>query len=160
MPAVDVSPTRRRRRARQPRRFLWRTKRERAAVQANREAILKSPSYKLAEIDVDFISRKENRPLRMQLELLKTETLLHEQRHRLDGRGIRRHADRAARAGRGCAARGEAQRGKIAERSEAAAHGAAGRANPGQSRITTTKPANSAGWFPRRRKRTIRESSW
>ncbi len=51
---------------------------ERAAVQANRLAILKSPSYKLAEIDVDFISRKENRPLRMQLELLKTETLLRE----------------------------------------------------------------------------------
>lgn len=51
---------------------------ERAAVQANREAILKSPSYKLAEIDVEFLSRKENRPLRMQLELLKTETLLRE----------------------------------------------------------------------------------
>jgi uncharacterized protein (TIGR00730 family) len=51
---------------------------ERAAVAANREAILKSPSYMLAETDVDFISRKENRPLRMQLELLKTETLLRE----------------------------------------------------------------------------------
>jgi uncharacterized protein (TIGR00730 family) len=51
---------------------------ERAAVAANREAILKSPSYVLAENDVDFISRKENRPLRMQLELLKTETLLRE----------------------------------------------------------------------------------
>jgi len=51
---------------------------ERAAVAANRAAILKSPSYKLAEIDVDFISRKENRPLRMQLELLKTETMLRE----------------------------------------------------------------------------------
>lgn len=51
---------------------------ERAAVAANREAILKSPSYVLAENDVDFISRKENRPLRMQLELLKTETMLRE----------------------------------------------------------------------------------
>lgn len=54
------------------------TEAERDAVQANREAILKSPSYKLAEIDVDFLSRKENRPLRMQLELLKTETMLRE----------------------------------------------------------------------------------
>jgi uncharacterized protein (TIGR00730 family) len=49
-----------------------------AAVAANREAILKSPSYRLAEYDVDFLRRKENRPLRMQLELLKTETLLRE----------------------------------------------------------------------------------
>ena len=48
------------------------------AVAANRDAILKSPSYRLAEYDVDFLRRKENRPLRMQLELLKTETLLRE----------------------------------------------------------------------------------
>ena len=47
-------------------------------VAANREAILKSPSYRLAEHDVDFLKRPENRPLRMQLELLKTETLLRE----------------------------------------------------------------------------------
>jgi uncharacterized protein (TIGR00730 family) len=47
-------------------------------VAANREAILKSPSYRLAEYDVDFLKRPENRPLRMQLELLKTETLLRE----------------------------------------------------------------------------------
>ena len=47
-------------------------------VAANRDAILKSPSYRLAEYDVDFLRRKENRPLRMQLELLKTETLLRE----------------------------------------------------------------------------------
>jgi hypothetical protein len=51
-------------------------------VAANREAILASPSYRLAEYDVDFIRRKENRPLRMQLELLKTETLLRE--HHID----------------------------------------------------------------------------
>jgi uncharacterized protein (TIGR00730 family) len=51
---------------------------ERAAVQANRAAILDSPSYKLAEVDVEFLGRKENRPLRMQLELLKTETMLQE----------------------------------------------------------------------------------
>jgi uncharacterized protein (TIGR00730 family) len=55
---------------------------ERAAVAANREAILKSPSYRLAEYDVDFLKRKENRPLRMQLELLKTETLLRD--HQID----------------------------------------------------------------------------
>jgi uncharacterized protein (TIGR00730 family) len=47
-------------------------------VAANRKAILASPSYKLAEYDFDFIRRPENRPLRMQLELLKTETLLRE----------------------------------------------------------------------------------
>jgi uncharacterized protein (TIGR00730 family) len=47
-------------------------------VAANREAILKSPSYRLAELDIDFLKRPENRPLRMQLELLKTETLLRE----------------------------------------------------------------------------------
>jgi uncharacterized protein (TIGR00730 family) len=51
-------------------------------VIANRDAILASPSYRLAEYDVDFIRRKENRPLRMQLELLKTETLLRE--HQID----------------------------------------------------------------------------
>jgi hypothetical protein len=51
-------------------------------VAANRLAILKSPSYRLAEVDIDFLQRKENRPLRMQLELLKTETLLRE--HHID----------------------------------------------------------------------------
>jgi uncharacterized protein (TIGR00730 family) len=51
-------------------------------VAANRMAILKSPSYQLAELDIDFLGRKENRPLRMQLELLKTETLLRE--HHID----------------------------------------------------------------------------
>lgn len=47
-------------------------------VAKNRQAILDSPSYKLAEFDIDFLKRSENRPLRMQLELLKTETLLRE----------------------------------------------------------------------------------
>jgi uncharacterized protein (TIGR00730 family) len=51
-------------------------------VAANREAILNSPSYQLAELDVDFLGRTENRPLRMQLELLKTETHLRE--HHID----------------------------------------------------------------------------
>src|SRR3990172_7307085 len=55
-------------------------------VAANRDAILKSPSYQLAEYDVDFLRRKENRPLRMQLELLKTETLLRE--HQIDATGV------------------------------------------------------------------------
>ena len=52
------------------------------AVEANRQAILTSPSYLLAEYDVEFLRRKENRPLRMQLEMLKTETLLRE--HHID----------------------------------------------------------------------------
>jgi uncharacterized protein (TIGR00730 family) len=47
-------------------------------VEANRQAMLASPSYRLAEKDVDFLGRSENRPIRMQLELLKTETLLRE----------------------------------------------------------------------------------
>jgi len=45
-------------------------------VEANRQAILNSPSYRLAEYDIDFLKRDEIRPVRMQLELLKTETLL------------------------------------------------------------------------------------
>jgi uncharacterized protein (TIGR00730 family) len=53
-----------------------------AEAAANRLAILKAPSYQLAELDIDFLGRKENRPLRMQLELLKTETLLRE--HQID----------------------------------------------------------------------------
>jgi uncharacterized protein (TIGR00730 family) len=47
-------------------------------VAANRRAMLESPSYRLAEYDVEFLKRSENRPLRMQLEMLKTETLLRE----------------------------------------------------------------------------------
>ena len=45
----------------------------------NLEAILKSPSYRLAETDTDFLQRKELRPVRMQLELLKPEMMLEEQ---------------------------------------------------------------------------------
>ncbi|HEX4413296.1 MAG TPA: TIGR00730 family Rossman fold protein [Lacipirellulaceae bacterium] len=52
------------------------------AAAANRLAILGSSSYLLAENDTDFLKWKENRPLRMQLELLKTETLLRE--HQID----------------------------------------------------------------------------
>jgi uncharacterized protein (TIGR00730 family) len=48
------------------------------SVQQNRRAILESPSYRLAELDIDFLGRAEQRPIRMQLELLKTETLLRE----------------------------------------------------------------------------------
>src|SRR4051794_3234410 len=36
---------------------------------ANRLEILQSPSYRLAENDNEFLKRKENRPLRMQLEM-------------------------------------------------------------------------------------------
>ena len=49
-----------------------------AAVEANRQAILNSPSYTLAEYDKLFLKRDEMRPVRMQLELQKTETLLRE----------------------------------------------------------------------------------
>ncbi len=45
-------------------------------VEANRQAILTSPSYRLAEYDFDFLKRDDIRHVRMTLELLKTETLL------------------------------------------------------------------------------------
>ena len=48
------------------------------SVEANRQAILSSPSYRLAELDMDFLGRGEQRPVRMQLELQKTESLLQE----------------------------------------------------------------------------------
>ncbi|MCH2114606.1 MAG: TIGR00730 family Rossman fold protein [Pirellulales bacterium] len=44
----------------------------------NRREILESHSYRLAEQDIDFLGRHEQRPVRMQLELQKVETLLHE----------------------------------------------------------------------------------
>lgn len=47
-------------------------------VQRNRREILESPSYRLAELDTDFIGRAEQRPIRMQLELQKAETVLRE----------------------------------------------------------------------------------
>src|SRR5690606_28694531 len=53
------------------------------AVELNRQAILKAPSYKLAEYDVAVLKRPEQRPLRIQLELQKTEQLLQE--HKIDG---------------------------------------------------------------------------
>jgi uncharacterized protein (TIGR00730 family) len=49
-----------------------------AAVERNRQAILASPSYRLAEEDLDFIGRSDQRPVRMQLELDKAETVLRE----------------------------------------------------------------------------------
>jgi len=52
------------------------------AVERNREAILASPSYRLAELDFEFIGRAEQRPVRMQLELQKAETVLRENKVR------------------------------------------------------------------------------
>jgi uncharacterized protein (TIGR00730 family) len=48
----------------------------------NLEAILHSPSYRLAEQDTDFLKRSELRPVRLQLELLKPEMALAEQQVR------------------------------------------------------------------------------
>ncbi|MCH8923907.1 MAG: LOG family protein [Planctomycetes bacterium] len=45
----------------------------------NLQEILASPSYRLAEQDSEFLAREELRPVRMQLELLKPETILAEQ---------------------------------------------------------------------------------
>jgi len=47
-------------------------------VAQNREAILNSNSYLMAEVDIEFLGRGEQRPVRMQLELQKVETLLRE----------------------------------------------------------------------------------
>jgi uncharacterized protein (TIGR00730 family) len=47
-------------------------------VAKNREAILNSSSYLMAEVDIEFLGRGEQRPVRMQLELQKAETLLRE----------------------------------------------------------------------------------
>lgn len=48
-------------------------------AEANLQAIINSPSYRLAETDLEFIASKELRPLRLELELLKTELALNEQ---------------------------------------------------------------------------------
>jgi len=44
--------------------------------QENEAAILKSPSYRLAQEDVELLARPELRPVRLQLELLKPEMVL------------------------------------------------------------------------------------
>ena len=48
-------------------------------LKKNLHDIVNSPSYELAEVDIPFLKRKELRPVRMQLELLKTEMALVEQ---------------------------------------------------------------------------------
>lgn len=45
----------------------------------NLRAIVESPSYRLAQEDLDLLRQDDLRPLRLQLELLKTEQILHEQ---------------------------------------------------------------------------------
>lgn len=49
-------------------------------VEANRKAILASSSYRLAENDATLLARPELRPVRLQLELLKPEMTLAEER--------------------------------------------------------------------------------
>ena len=58
----------------------------------NLEAILHSPSYRLAEQDTDFLKLAELRPVRLQLELLKPEMTLEPSR-----RSARRSSCSAAR---------------------------------------------------------------
>jgi len=45
----------------------------------NLQAILNAPTYRLAELDTEFLQREELRPVRLQLELLKPEMALAEQ---------------------------------------------------------------------------------
>ena len=47
-------------------------------VERNRNAIRGSDSYRLAELDIDFLGQPAQRPVRMQLELQKVESLLRE----------------------------------------------------------------------------------
>ncbi|GAB4246518.1 MAG: LOG family protein [Acidobacteriota bacterium] len=49
-----------------------------SAMEERLQAILSSPSYRLVEEDVEFLSRDELRPVRMQLELLKPEIFFRE----------------------------------------------------------------------------------
>jgi hypothetical protein len=49
------------------------------AAEANLRAILASPTYQLAELDTQFLARPEQRPVRVQLELLKPESALADQ---------------------------------------------------------------------------------
>ncbi|HUG70517.1 MAG TPA: prepilin peptidase [Pirellulaceae bacterium] len=49
-------------------------------IEGNTHAILNSPSYRLAEEDTDFLKQAALRPVRLQLELLKPEMTLAEQR--------------------------------------------------------------------------------
>ena len=47
-------------------------------TESARDAIINSPSYRLAESDTDFLQRPDLRPVRVQLELLKPEIILSE----------------------------------------------------------------------------------
>jgi len=49
------------------------------SAEKNLRAILSSPSYRLAQEDIDFLAREELRPVRMQLELLKPEMILEDE---------------------------------------------------------------------------------
>ena len=48
-------------------------------IERNLQAICNSPSYRLAELDTDFLRQPELRPIRLQLELLKPEMAFEEQ---------------------------------------------------------------------------------
>ena len=119
-------------------------------VAANRQAILESPSYRLAEYDVDFLRRNENRPLRMQLELLKTETLLRE--HHIDSTVVvfggtqivpREQAEAAA-------SRSTAQRARDRPTIRAGPRRQAGRAHAGQEPLLRRGPRVQPARFRRR----------
>ena len=73
-------------------------------------AILKSPSYKLAEFDVDFLRPQGKSPAADAARAAQDRNAASRASDRFHGRRVRRHADRAARAGRGRAARSAAQR--------------------------------------------------
>ena len=47
-------------------------------INARLKAIMEHPSYQIAYLDIPFIRREDMRPLRLQLELLKPETLMEE----------------------------------------------------------------------------------
>ena len=112
-------------------------------AEANRQAILNSPSYQLAEFDIDFLKRNEIRHVRMQLELLKTETLLR------DNNGRPRSSSSAARImpqdrpKRGSAK--PSRRPRKPPRSACQARRRSGPSGSSPRATSTTKPASSAG---------------
>ncbi len=57
-------------------------------LRKNLKRIANSPSYRLAETDIDFLTRPELRPVRMQLELLKPEMTLVEHEIPFHDRGL------------------------------------------------------------------------
>ena len=118
-------------------------------AEANRQAILNSPSYRLAEYDFDFLKRDDIRHVRMTLELLKTETLLRDNNVKAtvvvfgSARIVPQEVAEVA------TARGRPRCEEASARSTCQAGHRTGPSGSSPRAISTTKPASSAGSFRR-----------